>query len=76
MLVLTRLPGEWIIVGNDPKTAVAIQVVEVHGDKVRIGITADKDVDVRRIEVYDREHGRGEAQKLIDGIDSTKTRQT
>ena len=50
MLVMTRRRGEWIDIGND----VAICIVEVRGDKVRIGIEAPKDVPVHRREVTER----------------------
>lgn len=49
MLVLTRRSGESIILRDD----IVVQVVEVRGDKVRIGITAPKEVTVHRQEVYD-----------------------
>lgn len=48
MLVLTRKPGESIVVGND----ITITVVEVRGDQVRIGIAAPRSVQVHREEVF------------------------
>ena len=50
MLVLSRDKGEIIVIGDDIK----IVVVEIKGDKVRIGIDAPKEVTVHRKEVYDK----------------------
>jgi len=49
MLVLSRKKNESIVI-NDTITLV---VVEIRGDKVRLGIDAPKDVSVHRKEVYD-----------------------
>ena len=50
MLVLTRKPGQSIMIGDD----IEVQILSVAGDKVRIGITAPRDVGIFRDEVYDR----------------------
>ena len=49
MLVLSRKKNESIVI-NDSITLV---IVEIRGDKVRLGIDAPKDVSVHRKEVYD-----------------------
>ena len=49
MLVLTRKKNESLIIRDD----IVITVVDVRGDKVRLGIAAPKDVTVHRREVYD-----------------------
>lgn len=49
MLVLSRKIDESIMIGD----AVRITVVDVHGDKVRLGIMAPKEIPVHRREVYD-----------------------
>lgn len=49
MLVLMRKPLESIIIGDDIK----ITIVEVRGDRVRLGISAPTSVSVHREEVYD-----------------------
>lgn len=49
MLVLSRKKGESIVVSEN----IRITVVEVRGDKIRLGIEAPKDVPVHRSEVYD-----------------------
>ena len=50
MLVLTRKPGEGIIVGDD----ILITIVELKGGGVRIGIDAPREIKVHRQEVFDR----------------------
>ncbi len=49
MLVLSRKKNESIIINDH----ITITVVEIRGDKVRLGIDAPKDVAVHRREVYD-----------------------
>ena len=49
MLVLSRKKNETIII-NDKIT---VTVIEIRGDKVRLGIDAPKDVTVHRREVYE-----------------------
>ena len=49
MLVLSRQKDESIIIGDD----ITITIVDVRGDKVRLGITAPKNVSVHRMEVYE-----------------------
>jgi carbon storage regulator len=48
VLVLTRRPGESVMVGDD----VVITVLDVRGDVVRLGIKAPRSVQVHREEVY------------------------
>ena len=49
MLVLSRKKNESIVVNND----ITIVVVEIRGDKVRLGVEAPREVPVHRREVYD-----------------------
>lgn len=49
MLVLQRKPNEEICIGDD----IRVMVVDVRGDKVRLGISAPRDVAVHRSEVRD-----------------------
>ncbi len=49
MLVLSRQRDETIMIGDD----VEITVVDIRGDKVRLGITAPRHIQVHRKEVYD-----------------------
>ena len=50
MLVLTRKPGQSIVIGN----GIEIEVLSVSGEKIRLGITAPRDVEIFRNEVYER----------------------
>lgn len=52
MLVLSRKKNEGIVINHD----ITIVVVEVRGDKVRLGVEAPKEVPVHRQEVYDAIH--------------------
>ncbi len=52
MLVLSRKKNESIIIG-DGDNAVTIVVVEIRGDKVRLGVEAPKETPVHRREVYE-----------------------
>jgi carbon storage regulator len=49
MLVLSRQRDESIIIGDN----IVITVVDIRGDKVRLGIDAPKEIPVHRQEVYD-----------------------
>jgi carbon storage regulator len=49
MLVLSRHRDESIIIGDD----VVITIVDIRGDKVRLGIQAPAHVPVHRQEIYD-----------------------
>jgi carbon storage regulator len=49
MLVLSRKKNESIIINDN----IQIVVVEIRGDKVRLGIEAPREVPVHRKEVYD-----------------------
>lgn len=49
MLVLSRKKNETIVI-ND---SITVTVIEIRGDKVRLGIEAPKDVSVHRREIYE-----------------------
>jgi len=48
LLVLTRKEFEEVVIGDD----IVVSVVEIRGDKVRLGISAPKEVSVHRKEIY------------------------
>lgn len=55
MLVLSRHIDETIIIGDK----IAVTIVDIRGDKVRVGVSAPAEVPVHRQEVYEaiqREH--------------------
>lgn len=49
MLVLSRHRDESIIIGDD----IVVTIVDIRGDKVRLGIDAPTDIPVHRREVYE-----------------------
>ncbi|MEJ5187509.1 MAG: carbon storage regulator CsrA [Candidatus Geothermincolales bacterium] len=49
MLVLTRRLLESVVIGDD----IEVFILEIRGDRVRLGIKAPKDVPVHRREVYE-----------------------
>jgi carbon storage regulator len=50
MLVLTRKLNESVIIGDD----IAVTVLAIEGDQVRLGIAAPKNIPVHRQEVYEQ----------------------
>ena len=64
MLVLSRQRDESIIIGDN----IVITIVDIRGDKVRLGIEAPKEVPVHRQEVYDaiqRERAQNESEEKV-----------
>ncbi len=49
MLVLSRKKDESIIIGDD----IVVTVVDIRGDRVRLGVKAPVDVSVHRQEIYE-----------------------
>jgi len=49
VLVLSRKKNESIVINDN----ITIMVVEIRGDKVRLGVEAPKEVPIHRREVYD-----------------------
>ncbi len=48
MLIITRRPGEKLMLGDD----IVVEVIEVSGSSVRIGIAAPRSIPVYREEIY------------------------
>jgi carbon storage regulator len=61
MLVLSRKVNQDIVIANG---LITIKVIDIRGDKVRIGIDAPSDIDINRKEVYDL--------KIRTGIDANR----
>lgn len=66
MLVLSRYRDESIVIGDD----VIVTIVDIRGDKVRLGISAPRDVRVDRVEV--RERIDREARRDGDGPEAPR----
>jgi carbon storage regulator len=49
VLVLSRKKGESVVIHND----IVITVLSVEGDNVKLGISAPKDIDIYRKEIFD-----------------------
>jgi carbon storage regulator len=49
VLVLSRLKDEEIIIGDN----IRVMVIDIRGDKVRLGITAPREISIHRLEVYE-----------------------
>lgn len=62
MLVLSRKKDEKIIIGD----SITLMVIEIRGDKVRLGIEAPKEIAVHRQEVYDAIVRENEMQQEAD----------
>ena len=56
MLVLSRHRNETIVLGDN----IRVTIVDVRGDKVRLGIEAPADVSIHRLEVYEAIQREGE----------------
>lgn len=67
MLVLSRQRDETIMIGDE----IEITVVDIRGDKVRLGINAPRSVRVHRKEVYEaiqRENASASHQVGVDDL--------
>ena len=70
MLVLSRNKDQSIYIGDD----IIITVVDVRGDRIRIGIDAPANVPVHRQEIYEairreRKAGKKEVPEKVDQVD-------
>jgi carbon storage regulator len=59
MLILTRRVTESLKIGND----VTVTIIGIKGNQVRVGVSAPKDVEVHREEIFERI----QAERLDDG---------
>ena len=51
MLVLSRHRNESIVIGGNTENEITVTIVDIRGDKVRLGIEAPNQVSVHRFEV-------------------------
>ena len=66
MLILTRRVGETVMIGDE----VAVTVLRVKGNQVRLGVNAPKSISVQREEIFQRikrEGGQG-----LESVDAKK----
>jgi len=62
LLIITRRPGEKIMLGDE----IVIEVIEVSGSSVRVGIAAPKSVPVYREEIWRAVKDENEAAAALD----------
>lgn len=65
MLVLSRKKNESLVIGPDGPNQVTVVVIEIRGDKVRLGVEASRDTPVHRLEVAEAIR-RGESRTRND----------
>jgi carbon storage regulator len=70
MLVLSRHKGERIVIGND----IVLTVVEIRGDRVRLGFTGPQEVPIHREEVFQRviQEQNGQQQDSAHTLQATQ----
>ena len=67
MLVLTRIPGQKIIINDN----IEVTILEVKGDSIRVGIEAPRDITIYRHEIYEEiknENRRTANQSSLDDV--------
>ena len=62
MLIVTRSPGEKVMIGDD----IVVEVMEVSGNIVRIGFDAPRALPVYREEIYDAVRAENQAAAAAD----------
>lgn len=68
MLVLSRKKNEKFVIGGN----VVVCVIEIRGDKVRLGIEAPKDVAVDRMEVHEAIQRKSLRERARHAINATQ----
>lgn len=67
MLVLSRKLSEEIVIGDN----IVLKIIEIRGDKCRIGIEAPRDMTVHRREIYDAIKAQSEGTAGDDAANGT-----
>ena len=62
MLVLSRKPSEEIMIGDH----ISIMVVEIRGDKVRIGVQAPRETKIHRKEIWLKIQGELSSEQCVN----------
>ncbi|MEP3477982.1 MAG: carbon storage regulator CsrA [Fuerstiella sp.] len=62
MLVLSRKVDESIVIGNE----ITVTVIDIRGDRIRLGIDAPRVIDVHRKEIYDAIHAEIESESSLE----------
>jgi carbon storage regulator len=72
MLIITRRPGEKVMLGDD----IVLHVMEIVGNSVRIGIEAPRSLPVYREEIWEavREENRAAARVSPDSLPAPAVR--
>ncbi|HEX8324346.1 MAG TPA: carbon storage regulator CsrA [Tepidisphaeraceae bacterium] len=68
MLVLSRQLDEVIMIGDD----IEVTLVDIRGDKVRLGISAPKEISVHRKEVFEATKRENRAAAQVKPLDESK----
>ncbi len=68
MLALTRKKGEALVLGND----IEVQVLEIKGDQVKLGIRAPKQLPIYRKEVYTQIQESNKQALDLAGMEAAK----
>lgn len=66
MLVLSRQRDESIVIGNN----IVVTIVDIRGDKVRLGIDAPSETPVHRREIYEAIQRESLSAKKIGGLET------
>ncbi len=72
MLVLTRSVGDRLIIGDDAE--ITLNVLDIRGNQVRIGINAPKTVPVHREEIYNKiKNADADKSAAAEAVEATDT---
>lgn len=58
MLVLSRCRDETIVISVNGETVAQVTVIDIRSDKVRLGFTADRNVQIDRVEFLTRKESK------------------